>query len=158
MEDEKKVNLLSNAPQCHDSYKKFYSFGRKKVHRIFLAGLVTYGMDGAFFKCFKNTKVKVLKLKITRKQYNKLKSVLNNYETNAELYKYDIKGLFVRLFSGKVLRRDKYYVCSVFVADVLKKAKIYDFGDIGRVKAYDFTVIPNTEIIYEGVLQKIRDN
>lgn len=162
---DRTIRVLTRYPYSHvalsldDTYEKFYSFGRKKVYSIFYGGFVNYGMNATFFKRFKNTKVKVLKLKVTRKQYDKLKSILNNFETNSELYKYDVKGLLIRYFKKKEYDRDKYYVCSVFVADVLKKAKIYEFDKpVDMVKADDFANIPNTEIIYEGKLRKIKDN
>ena len=134
-------------------------WNKKKVYRIFYGGFVNYGMNATFFKRFKNTEGKGLKIKVTRKQYDKLKSILNNFETNSELYKYDVKGLLIRYFKKKDYVRDKYYVCTVFVADVLKKAKIYSFKKpIDMVKADDFMNIPNAEIVYEGKLRKIKDN
>lgn len=142
----------------NDSYEKFYSFGRKKIHRIFYGGMVSYGMNGQFFQVFKNTKVRCYRLKVTRKQYDKLKSVLHGYEKNAEIYKYDVKGLFVRFFGREEYRRDKYYVCSMFVADTLKKAKIYEFDKpVGAIKPKDFEAIPGIELIYEGKLNKIKE-
>lgn len=161
---DRTIRILTRYPYSHaalsldDTYTKFYSFGRKKVHNIFYAGLVTYGMDGAFFKAFKDTEVKVLRLKVSRKSYNKLKSILHNFEDYADMYKYDTKGLFVRLLRKKSYRREKYYVCTVFVAEVLKRAKIYEFNKpIDRIKADDFTKIPNIEVIYEGKLNKIKE-
>lgn len=161
---DRTIRIVTRYPYSHaalsldNTYNKFYSFGRKKVHNIFYAGLVTYGKEGDFFKAFKNTKVKVLKLKVSRKSYDKLKSILHNYENYADMYKYDIKGLVVRLFKNKDYHREKYYVCTVFVADVLKKAKIYEFDKpIERIKANDFTKIPNIEVVYEGKLSKIKE-
>lgn len=156
------IRRVTRYPYSHvvisldDSYTKLYSFGRKKVHSVFYAGMVYYGKDAPFFQSFKNTKVKGYKLKVTRKQYAKLKSVLHHYEVNADTYKYDIRGLFVRFLHNPEFHREKYYVCTVFVADALRKAKIYEFDqNIESIKAKDFEKIPGMELYYEGKLNKI---
>lgn len=158
------IRVLTRYPYSHaalsldDTYDKFYSFGRKKVHNIFYGGLVTYGKEGAFFKAFSNTKVQVLRLQVSRKSYAKLKSILHNYENYADMYKYDTKGLVIRFICNNDYKRDKYYVCTAFVADVLQRAKIYEFDKpVVRIKADDFTKIPGIEVVYEGKLSNIND-
>lgn len=141
-----------------DSYKKLYSFGRRKVHNFLNSGLVTYGIESAFFKKFHETECMIYEIKITSKQYKCLEKILDSYEQNINCYHYDIKGLLIRIFYSSPKVRENHYVCSQFVSEVLTKAKICDFGkEPVQVRPYDFTILPNVTKIYEGKLLSLRN-
>lgn len=134
------------------SLTKMYSFGRKQLFNPLNAGLVIENIDGEFFKHFKKTKCRIYKLTISNEQYNKLKNILNDFETNINDYKYDIIGLLFKCISVPI-KREKHYVCSQFVAEVLSKADIYNFDKpTSLVKPKDFEKINNTENIFSGLL------
>ena len=140
-----------------DSYTKLYSFGRKHVRNFLNAGLVTYGIKSDFFQKFKNTNCLIYELKVTNRQYYKLKRILRNFEKNMNIYHYDIKGLLIRYFYTNAKTRDNYYVCSQFVATVLQTAEICTFDKPPKlVKPNDFNQIPNIKKVYEGKLARIR--
>lgn len=139
-----------------NSFKKLYSFGRKKVHNFLDAGFVTYGVDSDFFKVFDNTECVVYEVKISEERYEALKQVLAIFEEHSELYHYDIKGLLLRYFYPSVDEREYYYVCSQFVASVLENAEVHHFDKPPKfVKPHDFTQIPDAEKIYEGRLDSL---
>lgn len=140
-----------------DKYKKLYSFGRKSINNFLNGGMVTYGIESEFFKRFKNTECLILKMDIEDKQFKKLKKVLKNYEKHMDEYKYDIKGLLIRFFTKSVESRDNYYVCSQFIATVLKESNIYDFDkEASLVRPKDFMEISCAKKVYEGKFLKIR--
>ena len=139
-----------------NKYTKLYSFGRKTVHNFLNAGLVTYGLGSPFFKTYKNTECIIYQLAVSNEEYARLNRILNKFEKNANNYKYDIKGLLFRYINISKKTRDDYYVCSMFVAYVLTKAKIYKFRKpLEFVKPLDFTKIPGIKKIYEGKFNNI---
>ena len=126
-----------------------YSFGRKNVYNIFDGGFVIENKKSKFYKKFKNTKCIILEIEVTKEQYNKLKSILEKYKENIDIYKYDIIGVFLRPLNIKVTRKN-YYYCTKFVKEVLESSNIYKF-DSDFIKPKDFMKIPN-KIIYRGKL------
>ena len=95
---------------------------------------------------------RIYKLTITNQQHDKLKEILDSFENNQDQYKYDIIGLLLKYFYIP-LKRDKYYVCSQFVAEVLKDAEIYQFNKpISLIRPKDFEKISISEEVYSGFL------
>lgn len=127
-----------------------YSFGRRKLNSILNGGFVVNEKHGAFFTKFHKTTCSVYEVEITAKQYKDLTKILSEMEKEQHKYKYDFLGLFLRLFGFRATFKNKY-VCSYFVADVLKKAGICEFEkDVCFVKPKDFENIPNFKKIYTG--------
>lgn len=140
-----------------DSYKKLYSFGRRNVHNFLNGGFVTYGIDSEFFKKFHNTECAIYEIKVTEKKYKNLENILNKYEKDMNTYQYDIKGLLTRKFFDNKMVRENYFVCSHFVAEVLKEAGIYKFSkETFEVIPSDFTNLDKAIKIYEGKLLEIK--
>lgn len=134
------------------SLTKMYSFGRKQLFNPLNGGLVIENIDGEFFTHFNKTKCRIYKLTISDRQYNKLKIILNDFEENINDYKYDFLGIIFKCISIPI-KREKRYVCSQFVAEVLSKADIYNFDKpTSLVKPRDFEKISNTENIFSGLL------
>ena len=135
-----------------NSLSRMYSFGRKTILNPLNAGFVIEDINGKFIKKFNKSKCRIYKITITNQQYDNLKNILDNFEHNQDQYKYDIIGLLLKYFSIP-LKRDKYYVCSQFVAEVLKDAEIYQFNKpISLIKPKDFEQISISEEIYTGFL------
>lgn len=140
----------------NNDFSKMYSFGRKSVINPLNAGFVIQDIDGKFFSKFSKTKCRIYKLTITNEQYDKLKYILNNFETNKEEYKYDIIGLLLKYFFIPI-KRENHFVCSQFVAEVLKEAEIYKFNKpTSLVRPKDFEKITSSEEIYSGLLTEAK--
>lgn len=159
----KTIKLITRYKYSHvvlaldDTYTKLYSFGRKHVYNFLNAGLVTYGIESEFFKKYHNTDCLIYELKVTSKQFYKLKKILRNFEKNMSVYHYDIRGLLVRYFYTNAKSRENYFVCSQFVATVLASAQICNFEKpLKLVKPNDFNKIPEIKKIYEGKLLNVR--
>lgn len=134
------------------SFKRMYSFGRKQLFNPLNGGLVIEDIDGKFFNHFNKTKCRIYKLTISDEQYKKLKNILKYYEQNIDDYKYDFLGIIFKCFYIPI-KREKYYVCSQFIAEVLKDADIYNFNKpTSLVTPRDFETISNTENIFSGLL------
>ncbi|MBQ6840607.1 MAG: hypothetical protein IJO63_00625 [Bacilli bacterium] len=151
------IRMITRYPYTHvvlsmdNTYTKLYSFGRKRVHNFLNAGLVTYGIESAFFKVYKNTECVIYEIKVDAKKYKKLQNILIDFEKNMSVYRYDIRGLLIRYFYNNAKCRENYYVCSQFVATVLQESTIHEFEKPTKlVKPYDFLSIPNIEKVYEG--------
>ena len=128
-----------------------YSFGRKKYNNPFNGGFIIENKRNLFYKKYKNTKCIILELEINENQYNKLINVLNNYKENKNLYKYDFLGCIFSII--KINFKRKYYsVCSEFVGRLLENSNIYYFNK-NNIKPKDFMSIPNTNVLYEGLLK-----
>ena len=66
------------------------------------------------------------------------------------IYGYDYFGIVLRYLRIPIVFKNKY-VCSYFVADLLKKTNVYNFDkDVCFVKPSDFDGIDNFNLIYSG--------
>ena len=127
-----------------------YSFGRKNLYNMFDGGYVIENKRSKFYKKFKNTKCIILELEVSNEQYDELTNIINEYNENKDIYKYDIIGVFLRPFNIKIDRKN-YFYCTKFVKEILEESDIYKF-DNDFIKPIDFLDIPNSKIIYKGKL------
>lgn len=114
---------ISLTEDCYTTY----SFGRKSLYNILNGGLSIQNKDGKFFKRFNKTRCKIYELKVTDEQYETVEKILRDMKKNIDNYKYDFLGIIPRWFGIPVTFRNKF-VCSHFVAYVLEKARICNFG------------------------------
>ena len=127
-----------------------YSFGRKRWNVAWIGGYTIENKNGKFFKNFKETECKIYELEVTDSQYEKTKDILSHMNENRDDYKYDYFGIILRFF-GIPVKFKKRYVCSFFVASVLKQADVHDFGkDTCWVIPSDFEKINSWNIVYRG--------
>ena len=137
---------LSFEKNCDNTY----SFGRRKVNNPLNGGFVKENKYGEFFKKFNKTMCRVFEIEVTKKQYDELRFIINKMEENKERYGYDFIGTFFRFFKIPVTFKNKS-VCSIFLAEVLEKTKIYKFNKrLCFVKPEDFENMRNSKLIYEG--------
>jgi len=127
-----------------------YSFGRKNLYSIINGGFTMECKDGKFFKKFKNTKCRVYEIDVTKEQYNCLVKIIRYMKRHSDDYGYDYLGLILRYFKIPVTFKNKY-VCSYFVAELLKEANIYEFDkETFNVTPKDFDNINIFNLIYTG--------
>jgi len=139
-----------------NSLSRMYSFGRKNIHNPLNAGFVIEDIDGKFFHKFNKTHCRIYKVTINDEQYHKLETILNEFENNKDEYRYDIVGLILKYFFIPI-KREKHYVCSQFVAEVLTKAKIVEFGkSTSLVRPKDFEKLSCGDEIYSGLLTEAK--
>ena len=114
---------LSLTKDCYTTY----SFGRKELYNILNGGLSVQEKNGEFFTKFNNTVCKIYEVEVTYGQYKKVREIISKMTTNIDDYKYDFLGIIPRLLGIPVTFKNKF-VCSYFVAEILRRAGICDFG------------------------------
>lgn len=127
-----------------------YSFGRRNLYSILKGGFIMEYKNGSFFKKFRNTDCRIYEVCITNNQYNDLVKIVKYMKKNKLDYGYDYVGIVFR-FLGVPVTFKKKYVCSYFVAELLKEANIYEFDkNTCFVKPRDFEDIDILNLIYTG--------
>ena len=127
-----------------------YSFGRRNIYSIFNGGFVSLNKDSKFFRRFKNTRCRIYEIDVSKKQYYELVKIIKYMNNMKNIYGYDYLGIVLRYLRIPVVFKNKY-VCSYFVADLLKRTGVYNFDkDTCFVRPSDFDGIDNFNLIYSG--------
>lgn len=128
-----------------------YSFGRKYPNVPFIGVFVVENINKGTFLRFSKTKCKVIEVKLTDTQYNKLLSNVDNMVIEKEKYKYNVLGLFLALFNIEIHPKTKFY-CSEFIRYILDKSGV-DVSMIPTIPhPVDFDKIGSKDI-YEGPMK-----
>lgn len=134
--------------------RTLYSFGRRKPRSILNGGFTIERQDGPFYTLFNETECTIYELDVTDEQYMKLNVILDYIAYRMHTFNYDYLGIVLRYFHIPVSFRRKY-VCSFFVARLLRVSGIYNFPKPDYyVRPSDFELIPDLKEIYVG---KYRD-
>ena len=129
------------------SLDTFYSFGRLNPRLMFPAGFITEGVRSGYFGLHPKTKIMVLERDLPDEDIEVAKDNLLPFINRERRFKYGIWH-FPNIYRGKTYRDDRNYVCSVFVAYVMKHA--FDYGkDYSLVMPEDFHKL-GANVIYEG--------
>lgn len=127
-----------------------YSFGRRNIYSILNSGFVVEHKNGKFFKKFNDTKCRIYELNVTDKQYSDLVKIIKHMEKYSKNYNYDYLGIILRYLRIPISFKNKY-VCSYFVAELLKEAHIYNFEkQTFFVRPKDFSRFDGFHLIYTG--------
>lgn len=128
-----------------------YSFGRKYIYFPFYGIFLKEDLRKGLFIRNKNALVVIYEIKVTKKQYNKIKDKIKEIELNNKGY--NIIGLLLAHFRVKLHRR-KYY-CSEFVYEVLSNKEIEIYNKENTLFRPEKLITNNKFVkIFEG---KIRD-
>ena len=99
------IKLISRKKYSHISISLngdlnyMYSFGRKHPYNPFIGRFVIEGVDMGTFLRFKNTKCRVIEIKVSDSQYEMLCSNIYDMIENKDKYKYNLIGLFLAAFN-----------------------------------------------------------
>ncbi len=133
---------------------KMYSFGRLDPYNPFIGGFVHEYIDKGTYKRFYNTWSKIYSLEVTDEQYDKLSNIINKFEMNKDLYKFNIIGLIGAGFNKKI-KTEKSFYCAEFVKYLLEKSGICkELPNV--IKPEDFKNIIGTKQVYKGFLRKYK--
>ena len=128
-----------------------YSFGRKYIYFPFYGIFLKEDLRKGLFIRNKNALIAIYEIKVTKKQYNKIKDKIKEIELNNKGY--NIIGLLLAHFRIKLHRR-KYY-CSEFVYEVLSDKEIEIYNKENTLFKPEELITNNKFVkIFEG---KIRD-
>lgn len=142
----------------HPNLDTLYSFGRKKTHNPFIGGFVTERRNqGVYLHC-RNTLCEVYEIEVDEFKYYQVQNIIAGFKLRQDNLKYNTLGLITMLF-GRGYRRQNYYFCSQFVAEVLEQAGIIKFNKPPYlVKPGDFWAKKEQfTLIYRGLLRKYNE-
>lgn len=110
---------LNHASIAFDSeLHEVYSFGRKKVHNPFVAGLIRENFIHPFYS---TADCAIYQLNVSHEEYEAMYNHVQGMMENQDRYKYHLLGLIGVLLNVKFDREDAYF-CSHFVASVCEEA------------------------------------
>mgnify|MGYP000008498368 CR=1 FL=1 len=154
------IHIFTNDRYTHASIsldrelKYMYSFGRKWAYNPFIGGFKYENLYEGGYKFSKILPGIIIELKITEEQYNNVNSLLNQFISNPEDYKYNYLGLVNNLMNKEVCYEYRF-LCSEFVYHVLKESGIVDFNKARNlVKPVDFLNLKG-EVVFEGDLRTL---
>ena len=131
---------------------RMYSFARRYEISPLPAGFIRESLyDGVCGRCGGADSM-VLKLPVSQPVYDRISRRLSEMEKSKELYGYDVMGLVLAALGIVHQRKDKF-VCSQFVAQVLRDAGALSMPyDPSLVRPQDFAEIPTLQVVYKGPL------
>ena len=118
---------------------------------LLLGDLSTKGSMSGTYKRFKNTKCIVKYLEVTDEQYEKAKELIQKFEAEKRIYKFNVMGLIGVPFHKKIQGEHSYY-CAEFVKYILEEAEVVKLPQI--IKPDDFNQLNNTKVVYKGLLRQ----
>ncbi len=133
-----------------DSLETIYSFGRKELRNMFVAGFVQESKSNGFFAVHHNADITVLRLSVTAAEKEQIRQIIATFQQGKAPYKYSFLGLFY-CYWGIPVERENRFFCSQFVAQVLCLAGVHVFDrPASLIRPHDFLGIPAAESIYTG--------
>lgn len=131
---------------------RLYSFGRKYYYMPFMAGFIKENIHTGVFGRNRNAPCLVLELTVTDEVYNRIEKRMYDMLEHYHHYHYNLLGLLTCSL-GIPHRRERHFLCSQFVADVLSKAGALDLPqDISLIRPVDFMRMERLQAIYRGFL------
>ncbi|RDY22681.1 hypothetical protein CHF27_012105 [Romboutsia maritimum] len=154
------IRNISKTPYAHVSIalnqelNPMYSFGRLNPKTPIFAGFVEENINEGLYAIRTNTMCRVYSLEVTELQYERLYENIMVVSNSRKSYDYDIMAL-IYLSINKPREADYKYVCSHFVADMLKKSGLNIFDkEPCAIRPNDFYDLAHLTLEYEGLLSK----
>ncbi len=137
-----------------DSLETIYSFGRKELRNMFVAGFVQESKSKGFFAVHHDSDITLLRLPVTVEEKKRIRERIAVFQQNAAPCKYSVLGLLYCYWGIPVERENKFF-CSQFVAQVLFLAGVSVFDrPASLIRPHDFLQIPSAESVYTGKIGK----
>lgn len=156
------IHLYTNEPFAHASIAfdedldEMYSFARRGIWNPFNAGFIEEDINNGIFGKHRSTTCNIYQLKITERQYFRLREEVEIFKQNKDAYSYNFLGLLAAALNIPVRPRQRYF-CSQFVAYVLERSDIKIFNkNYSLVKPRDIRLNPRLRSIYHGRLAEYR--
>ncbi|WP_191090618.1 hypothetical protein [Niallia endozanthoxylica] len=126
---------------------ELYSFGRKRPRNPFSGGFVRESIHKGLLK---RAKCAIYCCTITESQYLKMNQFIRLIESQKDLYRYNLLGLFA-IALNKEINREYRFFCSQFVSTVLKEAHVIELPKHpSHVTPHDLQQIPLFHLVYQG--------
>ena len=137
----------------HPKTDEFYSFARKRLHNPLCAGFIVENIHTFVFSKYPDCDCAVYAIKVSDEVYRKIESIVNDFVTAPDSYKYNFLGLIPSKI-GINYNRPRHFTCSQFVATVLERAGAVELPKPpSLMMPSDFLSIPNISAVYNGKLE-----
>ena len=132
-----------------------YSFGRLKPKNPFLGGFVQEDLSNGIYKLAKDPECLVYKIRVTTGQYNELLKAIQEYSSDAALYRYNFLGLIAAGVNIRI-KRKRHYFCSQFVSQLLMTIGVLEIEKPPElIRPTDLLLhIKDKEEIFAGYVQE----
>lgn len=158
------IRLYTGNPYSHTSIaldpelKQMYSFARKGVWNPFDSGFIKEDINSGIFGRDKNVYCSIYAVPVSDEQYRSIRDEISYFVKNQDEYGYNYTGLVFAMF-GKNIDDGKHFMCSQFVNHLFYKSglSLFDKGEKGLVKPYDFHLKLKHHRIYRGKLTEYHD-
>ncbi|MHC5267875.1 hypothetical protein ACYSNO_01615 [Enterococcus sp. LJL98] len=149
---QKKLGVSYNhcSISLDENLERIYSFGRKSYWHMFSAGFVHESKSSGFYKKYQKTRIVVLRISVTKKQWYRIKRRIALFSEDRHRYSYSLIGLIYCDLGMDIKRKNKYF-CSQFVTEVLHSSGVTLFKKPETlIKPHDYLKLPQIKIIYRG--------
>ena len=137
-----------------ENLDSMYSFGRFHAYNPFWAGFVQESTKFGTFKRFSKTKSKIYSLEVSDSDYEIMKSIIDDFNSKKDVYRFNMIGLAAVMFNYRVKRKNHYY-CAEFLKYLFDNTSLkIDIPEIARPE--DFEKIKGSKVIYTGLLNKYK--
>lgn len=136
-----------------DKLSNMMSFARKELNNPLNAGLVKEDIRTGMFKIKADvSKIAVMELKITKKQYEDISKTMDRYWENRDKYNFNFVGLASMLICARGIEKENSFFCSQWAATVLEECgiDIFDGKKPKDIRPFDFYGTLKDYITYEG--------
>ena len=155
----KAIHLFTRKKYTHASISilpavdKFYSYGRRRLHNIFVGGFISEDINNGVFARFSEGDCELFALDISNESYHKIEKLLTFYIDNYDKCTYNFKAI-VPMYIGIEQKLKLKMTCSQFVATLL------DFSGAcvlprhrSLMHPVDFLKIKEMRSIYKGKIK-----
>ncbi len=156
----KMIQGYTRAPYNHASISfnrelsELYSFGRKNPNNPLNGGFVREDIKTGTFSKYPNTTCVIYELRVTDREVEKMKRVLQLFIRKDKKYLYNILGVIGIALKEPVEFSNSYF-CSQFVAEILERSGIKLWNKLpALVTPDDFRQCERLDLIYEGRLSE----
>ena len=156
------LHLVNRAPYNHvsialdGSLSELFSFGRQCLWLPIASGFVRERPGQGIFRRYEDTGCAVYRMTVPEEGYRRLREAIGAFEEEEWRYRYNFLGLFA-ILAGIPLHRPRHYVCSQFVACVLRRSGLWGLSkDTSLARPQDFPRLPGLELVYQGPINGYR--
>ncbi len=154
----KSIKKYTKAPYNHASISfdselnELYSFGRKHPNNPINGGFVKEDIFQGTYSKYPDTTCVIYRLRVTSRNIEKMKRVLNVFKRSRHKFLYNLLGVFGVSLNEPIEFSNSYF-CSQFVAEILQRSGIKLWDKLpALITPEDFRTHPDLHLMYEGKL------
>ncbi|WP_297632579.1 hypothetical protein [uncultured Clostridium sp.] len=133
---------------------EMYGFSRKYTYNPFIGVFKKENVTKGLYKHQKVLPGSIIEIEVTKEQYIKFKTIIDEFIINSYRYKYNPKGLIYVLLNKEMSVENKF-LCSEFVYYILNQCGIVEWDmPANLIRPQQLLNLPG-RIVYEGDLKEI---